>query len=401
MKTIRFFTGLLLTLGSCCQPGLFAQGWFQLPDYPATERDDGVCFVIGSKAWCGTGLQVGWIPGGDFYCLDLATETWSSSASLPVGMERQYACGFSDGLSGYVVGGVDASGTLLNDVWMYDPAGNNWTQKASKPGTLLAASSAFVIGDTAYVVGGNNNLGVIASKEVWAYSFSGNSWTRKADTPFLGRWRASACTMGNNGYLGFGRDENGGFCNDGYTYEPTTDSWQPVFSFPGPGRNYAAMVSDGTDLLVFGGIDTAGSCYDGIDRFVFPAGSWTGASSIPTHIGRKGGMSFFANGNFFYTCGIDSASTRLKETWKYGQPIGLAEAKEKAALSIYPNPVAELLYLQAPAGSTYKIYDATMRLVLSGQDAENGIVVSQLAKGLYFLELQQDKDVYTGKWVKE
>jgi hypothetical protein len=400
MRSKTVFATIFLAMGF--YPALLAQGWIQLPDFPAAGRDDGVCFVIGSKAWCGTGLQVGWIPGGDFYCLDLATETWSASASLPAGMERQYACGFSDGAHGYVVGGVDAPGTLLNDVWMYDPAGNNWTPKTAKPGTLLAASSSFVIGDTAYVVGGNNNLGVNASKEVWAYSFSGNTWTRKADTPFPGRWRASACTAGNKGYLAFGRDENGAFCNTAYEYQPLSDSWQQLPSFPGMGRNYASMASDGTDLFVFGGIDTAGHCYDGICRYLFSGPSWTSPHPLPTHVGRKGGMGFFANGSFYYTCGIDSAGTRLKETWKYGQPIGMEEMQENSVLKVYPNPSSGNLYLQAvQADGEYKIYDTGMRLLLFGEPKGNTINISELSKGLYFFQFQRDNHVYTTKFLKE
>jgi hypothetical protein len=35
-----------------------AQERKSIPDFPGTARDDGVCFRIGGKAYCGTGLQV-------------------------------------------------------------------------------------------------------------------------------------------------------------------------------------------------------------------------------------------------------------------------------------------------------------------------------------------------------
>src|SRR4051812_24997452 len=96
------------------------QSWTQLPNFPGLERDDGIAFVIGNKAYCGTGLQVGWGLTKDIYEFDLTTETWTTGVSMPNGAERQYACGFTDGTDGFVFGG-EASGSDLNDLWMYSP----------------------------------------------------------------------------------------------------------------------------------------------------------------------------------------------------------------------------------------------------------------------------------------
>jgi N-acetylneuraminic acid mutarotase len=96
----------------------FSQPWTQITDFPSTERDDGCTFVIGTTAFCGTGLKSGYVLANDMYAFDMASETWSTAASLPVGMERQYAAAFSYNNSGFISGGSGSA--YLNDLWMYD-----------------------------------------------------------------------------------------------------------------------------------------------------------------------------------------------------------------------------------------------------------------------------------------
>ena len=54
-----------------------AQNWQQLNDFPSTERDDGVAFVIGNNAYCGTGLNSSFVACRDFYAFDMNTDQWS------------------------------------------------------------------------------------------------------------------------------------------------------------------------------------------------------------------------------------------------------------------------------------------------------------------------------------
>ena len=97
-----------------------AQTWKQSIDFPSTERDDGVVFVIGNNAYCGTGLKSGWITSSDFYSFDMNSESWTTIKNLPKDKKRQYAIGFSSLNYGYVFGGVNG-GDFLNDIWQYDP----------------------------------------------------------------------------------------------------------------------------------------------------------------------------------------------------------------------------------------------------------------------------------------
>jgi N-acetylneuraminic acid mutarotase len=107
-----------------------AQSWFQMPDFPGVERDDGASFVIQDIAYCGSGV-VPFVALGDFYAFDLLSESWDTISPLPTGQERQYAAAFSNDSLGFLFGGF--AGSFLNDLWQYDPATDQWTQKSAMP----------------------------------------------------------------------------------------------------------------------------------------------------------------------------------------------------------------------------------------------------------------------------
>src|SRR5690554_3393826 len=111
---------------------LNAQTWYQVDDFPGTERDDGVSFVINDIAYCGTGYKSGWTETNDFYALNMQNDTWTEIASLPSGKERQYASGFSSTTHGFVFGGLQ-NANYLNDLWSYDPATDQWTERSPLP----------------------------------------------------------------------------------------------------------------------------------------------------------------------------------------------------------------------------------------------------------------------------
>lgn len=90
--------------------------------------------------------------------------------------------GFSDGTFGYVCGGTN--GDFFNDLWKYDPNADSWTELTALPASGRSGAAAFVIGQTAYIVGGrdeNNN----ALDEVWAYEMASDEWTQLSDTCHL------------------------------------------------------------------------------------------------------------------------------------------------------------------------------------------------------------------------
>jgi N-acetylneuraminic acid mutarotase len=116
--------------------------WTLLPGYGGAKRRDGVSFVIDGKAYICTGVENGSYVT-DLWRFDPATETWAGGIDAglrPIStvtnsnykMIRTNAVGFSNGTKGYVA--LGSSGSLLNDVWEYDPTTDFWTKKTNLEG---------------------------------------------------------------------------------------------------------------------------------------------------------------------------------------------------------------------------------------------------------------------------
>jgi N-acetylneuraminic acid mutarotase len=384
---------------------LVGQTWSQLPDFPSTERDDGVAVYVNGKAYVGTGLLSGFTLGKDFYAYDLVTNTWTPIAAMPNGLDRQYACAFSYLNSFYVFSGAGYSNAVFTDLHRYDIATNTWTVLAGKPGNGLIGASCLEYGDKIIIVGGKFQSGVV-SDEVWEYTISTNTWLQKNNFPFGGRWRAGASVLNGVGYLLFGRDNNESFRKEMYRYDHASDVWTKVMDFPQPkGRAYAALRTTTAKLAMFGGYDTLNTYYNDVWYYNDISASWTQGPNLPA-AGRKGGMSFANGDKLYYTCGITVSDTRLKDTWVIDVPVGLKENYTAIDFLVYPNPCSDKLLISATIENlnySFKITDIASKLILSVQtDHSNSIDMSALEKGIYFLQVMDgNRLVATKKIIKE
>jgi N-acetylneuraminic acid mutarotase len=366
-----------------------SQTWTQLSDFPGGARDDGSSFIVGTTAFCGMGLKAGTGVTKDFYSFDLATETWSTVAAIPVaGTERQYASGFSGGFFGYIFGGIDAGGNSLNDLWQFHPSSNVWLQKSSKPGAGIYGASSFIINDIAYIIGGTN-ASTSASSEVWTYITFMSTWVQKNNFPFNGNFRGAAASANGKGYLIFGRDLNNSFNKNLYEYDPGTDTWTYKSTFPGGyGKTYAAMQAINNELIVFSGIDSLNNCSNDLWKYNLVINQWTQLTSLQNPF-RKGGMNFTGNGVFYYTTGIDQSNNRLKETWKVDVAVGINELNSEKRITVYPNPTRDFIQLDLKTNEklNYSIINSLGIEVQKGLVAEGKILFQNLPAGLYTLRL--------------
>ncbi|MBA3681839.1 MAG: T9SS type A sorting domain-containing protein [Bacteroidetes bacterium] len=379
---------------------LVAQTWVQLTDFPATERDDGVAVSLNGKAYFGTGLLAGFTLGKDFYALDLATNTWSAIASMPVNSDRQYACAFSYLNSFYVFSGAGYSNAVFTDLQRYDVATNTWTVLTGKPGNGLIGASCLEYGDKIIIVSGKFQSGTV-SDEVWEYTISTNTWLQKNNFPFGGRWRAGASVLNGVGYLLFGLDNNQSFRKEMYSYNNVTDVWTKVMDFPQPkGRAYAALKTTTGKLVMFGGRDTLNTYYNDMWFYNDITGSWNPGPVMPS-AGRKGGMSCASGDKFYYSCGINVSDTRLKETWMIDVPVGVKENNNAIAVSFYPNPCSTILNFEfAETNLNYEVelFDVNAKKILSQTlNGSQSIIISQLESGIYFLKIKDEKNNFTTK----
>jgi N-acetylneuraminic acid mutarotase len=319
---IRLALGLLALLFF---QAAIAQHWQSLVDFPGVERDDALGFRIGDTLYVGTGLNSGWNAQADFSGFDLANQQFISVASLPFGMERQYATSFVLNGHGYVFGGYNSNG-FLNDLWRYVPNTDSWFLCDSLPSFGRSGSAAFVLNNKAYIIGGKHELSA-ATAEVWCYDGTLNSWTQQAPLPSGPIWRASAVAYLDKGYLLFGRDENNVFLNSFHNYNPQTNQWESQTSFPAQGRSHSGMFALNSGLYTCFGVDSLDQSFNDLWKFDFVSAMWLPLPGLPD-VGRRGGVCLSNETAMYYFTGIDEGNNRLKETWRFSPSLTVFNANE-------------------------------------------------------------------------
>ncbi|MBX2986002.1 MAG: T9SS type A sorting domain-containing protein [Bacteroidia bacterium] len=80
----------------------------------------------------------------------------------------------------------------------------------------------------------------------------------------------------------------------------------------------------------------------------------------------------------------------------------IKEIEGKSTISIYPNPTqSELFVKDIFAGAEYKIFNSLGAEVLSGVYNGNAISVSDLASGIYIIQIIKEREVFQARFVKE
>jgi N-acetylneuraminic acid mutarotase len=398
---IKFILTFLLF--SATLPG---QTWQQLADFPDLGRDDGVAVNTGNLLYFGTGLKSDWSYGRDFYTLDPGANTWSPIASMPIGTQRQYACAFPGPGCFFVFAG-DGPGGALNDLYKYTVAGNSWSQVASKPGNGLIGATCMEFGDKIIIVGGKAQGGGPAGSEVWEYTISTDSWLQKNNFPYGGRFRSSAAAYNGIGYLVFGIDHTNKCRREMYSYDPANDSWALLPDFPEPyGRAYASLKTTGDKLMLFGGYDSLNTYYKNVWYFKPATGSWQQDADFPS-FARRGGMSMVVGDKFLYSCGINAADQRIKETWMLDLPVGIKNHFTANEALLHPNPFTDVLFFESslPHGTSlrFEILDPFGREVESvRQRNDRGVIalgIGHLPAGVYLVRIYNEEKLVLVKQV--
>lgn len=377
-----------------------AQYWQRITDFPSSERDDGISFVINNVAYCGTGLNAGFSACGDFYALDMLTDNWTSISSLPAFEERQYAVGFSYQNEGYLLGGINGSSNL-NDIWKYTPTLNSWTFIDTFPFTGRNGSASFIIDSIAYLIGGRTSSN-LAINEVWAYNILQNTWEQKGDLPFGERWRASACSINNKGYLLFGKDNEDKFSNSVFEYDALLDTWTLISNFPEPSMAYVSAQVVNNNIVLIGGLDSLGNSSSKMMQYKIAENVWQNLENIPSD-GRRGGMCFSNSNSIYYTAGINQNNIRIKETWKSDNPTSIKKNENKIDILLFPNPVHSdnnfTIQLSERIDNKFSIQLFSYEGILVRDIYQNGLNQTEfsfspkesISSGVYFVKLNSSE----------
>ncbi|HJU64193.1 MAG TPA: kelch repeat-containing protein [Gemmatimonadaceae bacterium] len=223
-----------------------ADSWSSGPAMPGARHHPGVA-VSGGRLFVIGGYEPGPFPGpaaDDVFIFDPATQQWNSGASMPAPRAAHVSVEFGGRI--YSIGGV-RNGVVAGTNETYDPALNSWTTLASMP-TAREHLAAAVIADRIFVVGGRapGNLAVLE-----AYTPATNSWQRLADMP-TARGGLAAAAVNGRLYV-FGGEVPGVF-EETEEYDPVTDTWRRVADMPTPRHGMGAVTVSGVVHVIGGGV---------------------------------------------------------------------------------------------------------------------------------------------------
>jgi N-acetylneuraminic acid mutarotase len=291
-------------------------------DFPGPARYYAVSFGIGTKGYMGTGVDATTgLNMRDFWEYDTSTDTWTQKANFG-GTARMGAVGFAIGTKGYIGTG---SGTA--DFWEYDPSTNVWTAKANYGGGTMSGSCGFGITSTGkgYLGGAGLDAGSNFTSKFYEYTVSTNTWVLRTSPPFgssgnpLLRYFAVAINIGTKGYLGTGGSAAGANRKDWYEFNPATNTWLARTNYIGAagyGVWNSTAFSSGTKGYLFSGEDDAGNFPLDHREFDPTTNTWTAMASFPGN-GMQCATSFFAGGCGYVVTGRNSLGAVPKEVWRW------------------------------------------------------------------------------------
>ena len=210
----------------------------------------------------------------DDACLRPEAE-WFTLAPLAGGARQEVGVAELDGRI-YAIGGFEAPfAGQSNRVEAYDVASNTWSTVASLPIVGHHIGAGVVDGDL-YAVGGLTTLQFNPRNDVFRYLPDEDTWESRAPLPTARGGLAVATLAGRlHAIAGFGSGES---VADHAAYDPSTDSWRELAPLP-TARDHLAAATVGGNLYVVGG-RTPNSAE--LHRYDPVGDTWTARAPMPT-----------------------------------------------------------------------------------------------------------------------
>ena len=292
--------------------------WVELGDCDCSRRGSAVSFVIGDRAYVGTGYD-GEDYLKDFYAYEAATNSWFAVPSLPdTAAARSSAVAFSIGDKGYVGTGVDSDRNELKDFWSYDVTKGTWERVADFGGTARHGAIAFALDGKGYV--GTGDDGDEDRKDMWQYDPTIDEWKQVASFGGVKKTDAAVFVIGDLAYVATGA-KNGVLDEEFFAYDPVNDRWEsrlPVdeeddYNIMRSGA--VAFALDGKGYIAMG--STGGSRRD-VWEYDPLMDEWEEKTELDADDGssRVDAVAFVVSNRAFITTGRNG-SIRLDDIWEF------------------------------------------------------------------------------------
>ena len=227
---------------------------------------------------------------------DTSAQVFTQKADLP---EPRYRA-FSFAADGKLFTGCgrDESDVMNNAFWHYDPATDQWTQKADYPTAPARGGIAMVIDGIPYARSGWNGTATFTD---WnRYDVIVDSWTLMNEPTGDPGAYAGVFSLSGLGYAACGSGAVAEH-NELWSYDPVADTWAQKADFPGDPRDFPfADTAGGFAFVGLGDFFLAPPFYTDMYKYDPIADSWTAIAPIPVSSSgavAEGGCAFHASYN--------------------------------------------------------------------------------------------------------
>ncbi|EDY83115.1 kelch repeat protein [Verrucomicrobiia bacterium DG1235] len=302
------FNGVYSSTGGIYSPASDSWSVLSSQDAPSTRSGH-------SSVWTGEHLLVwGGVGSGGYLSdgkrFDPDTNLWApmNPSGTPSGRKGHVSV-LVDGKL-LVWGGVSGSG-LLDDGGIYDTDTDSWVTLPSSgaPPARQLASGTWT-GDELVVWGGLGSGGAVSSGAVLEFS-GGNpaSWTAMSSVDAPSSRSGHTAVWSGEEVLIFGGEDQGSLRDDGFTYDPESNSWSALSGASTPsGRTDHAAVWTGSEMIIMGGQTGSGasaSCY----AYSESSDSWRSVES--SAFVARSEMTAVWSGDALFVFGGKDGSSRL------------------------------------------------------------------------------------------
>lgn len=367
MKTLRnlsFLFILGLFFAGCHSNDDEVGNWKIVESYGGVGRVGAVSFVLGDRAYVGTGISEEARELKDFYYCTATPDgdiVWGVDANIFPGEGRLGAVSFSTGKVAYMGLGYAAgykAGSISNekffsDFYKYD--GTTWTKMPDFPGQTRRYALGFYVPNpsnpekgkafVAYGFYNNGNEGQGALKDWWEFDLETETWHQLAQTYGDKRQGACVAVIGQDAYIFTGVDGSS-YPNDVIRFSPfrpESERWMkldPLKNKDGQSfdndygmipRGFAVAFAVGKEsdqsARIYLASGYRGSlisdCWE-FNPYKGELGRWDEVTSLPSFALRQAACSFVLNDVGYITVG-GSVSTPTNSTLSVKQTSYLFE----------------------------------------------------------------------------
>jgi serine/threonine protein kinase len=291
-----------------------------------------------------------------------------------------------------IFGGSDAQGNLLNDLWSYNPANNQWsnlTPASASPNDCSGSSpspreNAAMVWDSqdheVLLYGGRGNDNTYLG-DLWAYSPAKNTWSALAcsgNGPGA-RGEAGAVWNGSQMLLLGGRSSSGALA-DFWSYTPgPQNGWNELAATtPLGARSYPAVAWDSHEqrLYVFGGLGSSNQQLGDFYSYQSSSGWSTIDPPGTAPLARQQALSAWdaRDGAFLLMDGWQASTHNTYSTlWSYS----LANNAWEQITSFHTNGSSSLIPARMASAMIWDS-DDNRAYIYAGSSGENGSVMNDL-----------------------